>query len=159
MLSFVKNRKGGNNLWDSIGYLYRVSKVVMPKDRSYWNCVARKSDACQRYRNQSEQQGEPRHINRLVERKVKEVETKNISAAALLPKVTPRTVLGVISENLRPPCLVHQPVFLTGMLSTKAVHEKRKLLKGYPLKAKIFEDLLDIPDKFSKTADGKPFLS
>jgi hypothetical protein len=46
MLSFVKNRKGGNNLWDSIGYLYRVSKVVMPKDRSYWNCVARKSDVC-----------------------------------------------------------------------------------------------------------------
>jgi hypothetical protein len=32
MLSFVKNRKGGNNLLDANGYLYRVSKAV--KDRS-----------------------------------------------------------------------------------------------------------------------------
>jgi hypothetical protein len=42
ILSFVKNCKGGNNLWDSNGFLYLVSKVVMAKDRSYWNCVIKK---------------------------------------------------------------------------------------------------------------------
>jgi hypothetical protein len=45
MLCFVKNRKGGNNLQDSNGYLYCVSKVIMDKDRS-WHCVASKSDSC-----------------------------------------------------------------------------------------------------------------
>jgi hypothetical protein len=40
----------------------------------------------------------------------------------------------------------------------QAIHKRRKLLKGYPPKAKIFEDLVDIPDQFSKTADGNAFL-
>jgi hypothetical protein len=163
MLSFVKNRKGGNNLQDANGYLYRVSKVV--KDRSYWHCVAKKSDACPAtaitVSNSNilvSQQGDHTHSNRLVERKVKEVEIENIAAAALLPTVTPRTILGAISSNLEAN-LPGTSAFISNRNAiNQAVHKKRKLLKGYPPKAKVFEDLVNIPEHFSKTADGKPFL-
>jgi hypothetical protein len=46
------------------------------------------------------QTGEHSHSNRLVERKVKEVEQENIAAAALLPTVAPRSILGAIAVNL-----------------------------------------------------------
>jgi hypothetical protein len=73
-----KNCKGGNNLQDSNGYLYHVSKVVMDKDQSYRNCVVRKSDGCPATAITVtssnilvSQQGDHTHSNRLVEREVK----------------------------------------------------------------------------------------
>jgi hypothetical protein len=35
MLSFVMNRKGGLNLQDPSGYLYRAKKVLPDKERTY----------------------------------------------------------------------------------------------------------------------------
>jgi hypothetical protein len=79
----------------------------MARDRSYWNCVAKKINSCPATAITVtisnilvSQNGEHTHSNRLVERKVKGVENKNIEAAALLPTVTPRSILGAISENL-----------------------------------------------------------
>jgi len=38
MLSFVRNRKGGNNILDGNGYKYRIRRTVPEKDRAYWLC-------------------------------------------------------------------------------------------------------------------------
>jgi hypothetical protein len=65
-----------------------------------------------------------------VERKVKEVETENIAAAALLPMVTPRTILGAISSNLEAN-MSRTSVYISNRNAiNQAVHKKRKLLKA-----------------------------
>ncbi len=132
----------------------------MYKDQSYWNCVVRKSDGCPATANTVtsrnilvSQAGDHTHSTWLVERKVKEVETKNIAAAALLPTVTPGTILGAISSNLEASMPGTSAYISNRNAINQAVHRKRKLLKGYPPKAKVFEDLVNIPVNFSKMAD------
>jgi hypothetical protein len=150
---------------DSNGTLYRVSKVVMDKDRSYWHCVARKSGSCPATAITVtsshilvSQQGAHTHSNRLVERKVKEVETKNIAAAALLPTVTSRTILGAISSNLEAN-MPRTSVYISNRNAiNQAVHKKRKLLKGYTPKAKVLEDLVNIPDHSPQRQKENPSL-
>ncbi len=63
-----------------------------------------------------------------VERKVKEVEQENIAAAALLPTVTPRWVLGAIAVNLETSVpgtsgfiSSHQPGYPQGSQTTEGV--------------------------------------
>jgi hypothetical protein len=81
------------------------------------------------------------------------VETKNIAAAALLPTVTPCTILGAISSNLDANMPGTSAYISNRNAINQAVHKKRKLLKSYPPKAKVYEDLVNIPVNFSKTAD------
>jgi hypothetical protein len=40
----------------------------------------------------------------------------------------------------------------------KAIQRQRNIHKGYPKKAKKYEDLVNIPDRLSVTADGQPFV-
>jgi hypothetical protein len=165
MIRFVTNQKGGSNLQDPNGYLYRVSKVTAATDRTYWKCVAKKRDSClataitiTSTKVIYKQNGEHNHSNRLVERQVKMVEKENIAAAALLPTVAPRSILGAISvavENKMP----GSAAFVSNRHNiNQAIHKKRKSLKGYPSQAKAFEDLHDIPEQFATTADKKRFL-
>jgi hypothetical protein len=165
MIRFVKNQKGGSNLEDANGFLYRVSKVNAATDKTYWNCVARQRDSCRAtaITVTSSQEiyklmGDHNHGNRRVERLVKEVEKENITAAALLPTVAPRSILGAISVSLESKMPGSSAFISHRQNINQAIHKQRKLLKGYPSQAKDFEDLINIPDQFSTTADKKPFL-
>jgi hypothetical protein len=53
---------------------------------------------------------------------VKEVETKDIAAASLLPTV--RTTLGAIPANLEATRLEPRPIFLVEILSIQAIEKK-----------------------------------
>ncbi len=46
MISFSKNRKGGDLLIDSQNYTYIKSKTVVPKDCIYWICTSKKVFSC-----------------------------------------------------------------------------------------------------------------
>jgi hypothetical protein len=165
MLSFFKNRKGCLNLQVSSGYLYSAKKALPDKDKSYCVCVSKERDACPATaitvtssKVMVKQTGEHTHSNRLVERKVKEVEQENIAAAALLPTVAPRSVLGAIAVNLKTSMPGTSGFISSCHTINQAIHKARKQLKGYTPKNKMFDDLLEIPGQFSKTADGQQFL-
>jgi hypothetical protein len=139
MLSFVKNRKGGLNLQDLSGYLYRAKKVLPVKDRTYWICVSKERDACPATvitvtssKVMVKQTGEHSHSNRLVERKVKEVEQKNIAAAALLPTMAPRSILGAIAVNLETSMPGTSGFISNRHTINQAIHKACKKLKGNP---------------------------
>jgi hypothetical protein len=46
VISFSKNRKGGDLLVDSQNYTYVKSKTVVPKDCIYWICTSKKVYSC-----------------------------------------------------------------------------------------------------------------
>jgi hypothetical protein len=87
-VSFVKNQKGGDHLKDKDGYVYRWSKSLPLKDKTYWNCVFRLKFSCpvtvvssissQKLISRS---GEHRHSNQLIERKMKDIEDEKIKMA------------------------------------------------------------------------------
>jgi hypothetical protein len=105
------------------------------------------------------QQGEHAHRNGPVERKAKEVESKNIAVVALFPLVIPYTILEAILANLEATMPRTSAYISNRNAINQVVHKKSKMLKGCPPKAMIFEDLADIPDQFSKREMEKPSLS
>jgi hypothetical protein len=107
-----------------------------------------------------QQTGKHSHSNRLVERKVKEVEQENIAAAALLSTVAPpRLILGASAVNLETSMPGTSGFISNRHTINQAIHKACTQLKGYPPpKPKKFDDLLEIPKQFSKTADGQQFL-
>ncbi len=75
------------------------------------------------------------HSNRLVGRKVKEVEQENIAAAALLPTVAPRSVLGAIAVNLEASMPGTSDFISNHHTINQAIHKAQKTTEGAPPKA------------------------
>jgi hypothetical protein len=94
--------------------------------------------------------------NCLLERKVCEVKQENIKAAALMPTVVPRSVLGTIAVNLE----TNMPGTVSFMSRrqtiNRRIHRLRNFLKRYP--SRPFDDLEDLLDQFTMTIDLKSFL-
>ena len=102
--------------------------------------------------------GEHIHSNQLVARKVKEIVANNIASAAKMPTVTPRTVLGEISMNVEANLSGTSSFLPPRNTMRQALLRARKKANGVPPKPKTVEDLIEIPERFSTTADGQRFL-
>jgi hypothetical protein len=93
-----------------------------------------------------------------LERKVCEVKEENIKAAALMPTVVQRSVLGTITVNLE----TNMPGTVSFMSPwqtiNRRIHHLRNFLKRYPSKPKSLDDLEDLLDQFTMTIDLKFFL-
>jgi hypothetical protein len=101
-ISFVPARKGGFHLKDGKGYLYFKSKTVLPKDRIYWTCLNKKAFICNATAITQHSTktlltlgGHHSHGTSLLEMKTRAVESEKVIAAASMPTVAPRTILGV----------------------------------------------------------------
>jgi len=106
-LTFVRNRKGGENLVDPNGYEYRIRRVVEKTNRSYWFCTSKVKDSCPATaitvttdRTLVRMENEHTHSNRLLEKRVKDVVATNIASVANQPTVAPRTILGSIALDI-----------------------------------------------------------
>jgi hypothetical protein len=165
MIRFVTNHKGGSNLQDSNGYLYRVSTVTAAFDRTYWKCVAKQGDSCHCYHRNKHQEdlkrgwwaqpqqptgGETGETGREGER------------CSCCPPRTPLWLqgpfLGAISVSVENKMPGFAAFISNRHNMNQAIHKKRKSLKGYLSQAKNLEDLLDIPEQYATTADKKRFL-
>ena len=157
MLSFVKNRKGGSNLLDQAGYEYRLRRAIPAKDRTYWHCVANRLKSCPATaitvtsnNTLVKQEGEHTHSNDNIERKVKTVVKTAVESAAMLPTVTPRTILGSIAVNLETNLPGTTKFIPNRNTVSQAVNRARRTVKGHPPKPQHFDDLIDLPVSFTR---------
>jgi hypothetical protein len=165
VVNFVKNQKGGFNLQDSKGFLYRINRSCPAKDRTYWACVNRVRDSCTARvitvtstKEIIQEADDHTHSNRLLERKVREVENDKIRAAALMPTVEPRSVLGEIAVNLETNLPGTVSFMAHRQTINRRIHRLRNNIKGFPPKPKTFDDLANLPEHLTMTSDMKNFV-
>jgi hypothetical protein len=120
-ITFIVNRKGGENVKDNNSYTYIRSKTLKDKNRIYWNCSGKRAYGCPATlvttittkKLVSWGAAEHNHGSKFLEMKVRAVEKEKICVAASMPSVPPRTLLGKLlffhlAYSLTPP-----PPFLT----------------------------------------------
>jgi FLYWCH zinc finger domain len=97
---YITAKLGGRHLQNAEGYLYFKSKTVATKNRTYWTCLDKKIFSCSSTAITEldsgliVSRGQHNHGNRLLELKTRAVENAKIEAAAAMPTVVPRTILG-----------------------------------------------------------------
>ena len=102
--------------------------------------------------------GEHSHDSSLVELKVREIERDAIKSVALNNTVTPRAVLGSITNQIAQqlPCGGIEAMKKTATLS-KAVQREKVKAKEHPKVPSSWEDMC-VPDNLRETFDKQPFL-
>jgi hypothetical protein len=101
-VSFIVNRKGGENMMDTNCYIYSKARPMPEKDRIYWICSGKKKYNCPatavtRISSRtliSLGAASHTHGSKLIENRVRAVEKEKILLAATMPSVPPRTVFG-----------------------------------------------------------------
>jgi hypothetical protein len=104
-LKFITNRKGNENIIDQNSYTYIRSKSIPTKDRIYWICSGKRSYSCPASvvttltskKLVTRGAAEHNHGSRYLEMKVRAIENEKIQAAAKMPTVPPRTVVGMLT--------------------------------------------------------------
>jgi hypothetical protein len=140
-ITYVPNRKGGQNLKNKEGFVFTRTKMLPLKDKNYryWKCIF-----CQRFGCQVTvvstiwtqklvlRTGEHTHSNQLLEQTIREVELEKVKLAGQMPTVGPRTVLGDITVALETN-LPGGTAFMRSKQSiSKAIHWERQAIKGFP---------------------------
>ena len=95
---YAANQKGGHHLIDAQGFLYRLKRSHVAKDKKYWECTQKKTSICSstaltRILNDSIiSVGPHSHSINKVKQHVRQIEAAMVTAAATAATVVPRTV-------------------------------------------------------------------
>ena len=95
---YAANQKGGHHLIDAQGFLYRLKRSHVAKDKKYWECTQKKTSVCfstamTRISNDSIiSVGPHSHSVNKVKQHVRQIEAAMVTAAATAATVVPRTV-------------------------------------------------------------------
>jgi hypothetical protein len=156
--TLTTGRKGGPVLIDPNSYDYRRNRVhervtnwicsLKPKCKA--TCVTRNED------NFIIRWTDHCHDPDPIKLKVKEAEREILEAAAAHPKLsTSHLVAEWQKKTIDPAERCHLPSKRT---MERKLQRKKKDVKGHPKCPEAFADLANIPEKFARTFDGKPFL-
>jgi hypothetical protein len=155
---FTTGRKGSPVLIDPNSYEYRRNKVhekvtnwvcwLKPKCKA--TCVTRNEDnLIVRWTNHS-------HDPDLIRLKVKQAEKEILEAAAAHPKLATSHLVAEWQKKTMDPA--ERSYLPSKRTMERKLKRKKKDVKGHPKCPQAFEDLEVIPEKFSTTFDGRPFL-
>jgi hypothetical protein len=93
-----------------------------------------------------------------LERTIKGVQKNHVKMAAAAATAVPRSILGEIPTEIENK-LSGASAFIAPKHNVfKAIQHEKNQLKGFPPEPNKFDNLISIPDKFSVTSDGQPFL-
>jgi hypothetical protein len=138
-ITYVPNRKGGQNLKDREAFVFTRTKMLPLKDKNYWKCVFRQRFGCPvtvvstiLSQKLVLRTGDHTHSNQLLEQTARELEQEKVKLAGHMPTVVPRTVLGDIAVALETN-LPGGTAFMRSKQSiSKAIHRRDKQLRAFP---------------------------
>ena len=155
LVKYGVNQKKKRTLIDDQKYEYNFEKIK--NETEFWRCQKFKKGCKGRAISRPSTnllQNEPKHdhANNLVCKMARATEMAAIIKASENPSVTPRRILGEVSNTI---LASETPVVVHGMRSSdsfaQAVRRERHRVNPRPPVPKTWENTLDIPDSMTKT--------
>ena len=135
---YAANQKGGHHLIDAQGFLYRLKRSHVAKDKKYWECTQKKTSVCfstamTRISNDSIiSVGPHSHSVNKVKQHVRQIEAAMVTAAATAATVVPRTVIGEIAAAVSASAPGATSYIKTKSALSRAIQRQRVKEMGYP---------------------------